>query len=203
MLTALHLDSGARPHAVWLDGARREELREQARRGALVCPRCRALLWLRAGDVLAAHFAHRELSDCPSANDPAAALAIRSLLFKFFEERVASGKTQPFADWVHPDEKDEVLAASRDAKAGRMAAALPEDESGGASDPGPAGWPSPVAAKPAPPPPEPPPLPAWLARPLTCIGCGRELPVAEFANMQPGSGRGVCRACLPRGIALD
>ena len=69
-----------------------DELRERTRQGEFVCPTCRALLWLRAGQVLIPHFAHRRLSDCPHGRVSEALLAARRLLYRFFQSRMESGK---------------------------------------------------------------------------------------------------------------
>lgn len=68
------------------------ELRAPTTAGQLVCPVCRAELWLRAGHVRAAHFAHRTLADCPAANTSAAVLEALRLLYDFFKRRIDAGK---------------------------------------------------------------------------------------------------------------
>ncbi len=71
-----------------------ESVREQARGGALLCPTCRQLLWLRAGDVRTPHFGHRSLNDCPAATVSEAVLAARRQLYRFFRVRIEAGKLQ-------------------------------------------------------------------------------------------------------------
>ncbi|HWI56955.1 MAG TPA: competence protein CoiA family protein, partial [Bacillota bacterium] len=67
-------------------------LRERTRQGDLVCPTCRQLLWLHAGEILVPHFAHRRLSDCPQGRISEAILAARRLVYRFFQARIESGK---------------------------------------------------------------------------------------------------------------
>ena len=67
-------------------------LRERTRQGELVCPTCREQLWLRAGEILIAHFAHRRLSDCPHGRVSEAILAARRLVYRFFQARIEGGK---------------------------------------------------------------------------------------------------------------
>lgn len=77
------------------DHERREDLeaiRDQARRGDVVCPTCQQLLWLRAGEIRIPHFGHRTLSNCPQGRVPAAVLQARYHLYSFFKARVDSGK---------------------------------------------------------------------------------------------------------------
>jgi Competence protein CoiA-like family len=69
-----------------------DEVRELARAGILLCPACRALLWLRAGQKRCAHFAHRTLADCPQVHVSLPILECRRLLYRFFQERIQSGK---------------------------------------------------------------------------------------------------------------
>jgi hypothetical protein len=71
-----------------------EAVREQARAGALLCPTCRQLLWLRAGDLRTPHFGHRSLNDCPAATVSEAVLAARRQLYRFFRVRIEAGKLQ-------------------------------------------------------------------------------------------------------------
>lgn len=63
-------------------------IRERARTGDLLCPECKALLWLRAGEQRVPYFAHRQLDDCPQSRVSAAILNARHLLYHFFQERV-------------------------------------------------------------------------------------------------------------------
>ena len=67
-------------------------LREHARRGDLLCPECKAVLWLRAGEKRLPYFAHRQLDDCPQSRVSAAILNARRLLYRFFQDRVQRGK---------------------------------------------------------------------------------------------------------------
>lgn len=67
-------------------------VRRRAREGELVCPTCRQLLWLRAGEVRIPHFGHRRLSDCPHGRVSEAVLGARRLLYRFFQARIESGK---------------------------------------------------------------------------------------------------------------
>lgn len=67
-------------------------VRERTRSGGLVCPSCRQPLWLRAGQVVIPHFAHRRLSDCPLGRVSEPILSARRLLYRFFQVRIQSGK---------------------------------------------------------------------------------------------------------------
>ena len=72
--------------------AQLERVREHARRGELLCPICRQLLWLRAGFIRTPHFGHRALNDCPAATASEAVLAAPRLLYLFFRSRIDAGK---------------------------------------------------------------------------------------------------------------
>ena len=74
------------------DGAGLGPLRERARQGELLCPTCQQLLWLRAGEILVPHFAHRRLSDCPHGRVSESILTARRLIYRFFQERIERGK---------------------------------------------------------------------------------------------------------------
>ena len=67
-------------------------LRLRVTRGDVVCPTCKQLLWLRAGEQRAHHFAHRVLADCPQARVSEQILAARRLIYRFFQTRVQAGK---------------------------------------------------------------------------------------------------------------
>ena len=69
-----------------------QTVRTRTRAGELVCPTCRQLLWLRAGEVRIPHFGHRRLSDCPHGRVSEAVLGARLLLYRFFQARIESGK---------------------------------------------------------------------------------------------------------------
>jgi hypothetical protein len=63
-------------------------LRTRTRQGELVCPTCQQLLWLRAGEVLIPHFAHRRLSECPHGRVSEVVLTARRLIYRFFRARI-------------------------------------------------------------------------------------------------------------------
>jgi len=62
-------------------------LRDLARRGQLLCPGCRQLLWLRTGEVRRRHFAHRSLTDCPLAHQSAETLEVKAQLYLFLQKK--------------------------------------------------------------------------------------------------------------------
>ena len=77
------------------DVTAREELecvRQRARDGELHCPACADLLWLKAGQIRIPHFAHRAVTHCAFAGASAVVLAARLLLYRFFQQRVQSGR---------------------------------------------------------------------------------------------------------------
>lgn len=90
MLTALDTTTGAR--IVPSDLPDPKTLRPPTASGQLVCPHCRAVLWLRAGAVRIPHFSHRVLADCHAAHASAEILRARLRIYEFFKERIASGK---------------------------------------------------------------------------------------------------------------
>jgi hypothetical protein len=69
-----------------------ELIRERARKGELVCPACARLLWLKAGEIRIPHFAHRSRTHCAFADATQAVLAARRLIYRFFQDRIQSGK---------------------------------------------------------------------------------------------------------------
>ncbi|MCC6234708.1 MAG: hypothetical protein IT580_18845 [Verrucomicrobiales bacterium] len=60
--------------------------------GQIVCPVCRATLWLRAGEVRSPHYAHRTLAECHAGHASADVLRGHLRIYEFFRERIASGK---------------------------------------------------------------------------------------------------------------
>jgi hypothetical protein len=53
--------------------------------GRLICPGCEQLLWLRIGRKRRRHFAHRNLADCPLANQSAEVLEAKAQLYRWLE----------------------------------------------------------------------------------------------------------------------
>jgi hypothetical protein len=68
-----------------------EEVREHTRQGEICCPTCRALLWLRTGEIRIWHFAHRTLSDCPQGRVSEAVLRARVAIYRFFQNLISTG----------------------------------------------------------------------------------------------------------------
>lgn len=91
--------------AEWDD--RIEDLRELDRRDELVCPECRAPVRVRSGEIRRAHFAHKELSDCPLATEAPEILAARVVLYRWLE-----GKFTPLGGTVSIERKLENRAGS-------------------------------------------------------------------------------------------
>lgn len=95
MLTALTSDRTARVALPdFRSQAELESLRQRARRGELVCPGCSQRLILRAGEIRIPHFAHKSLSDCPHSSASESILAARTLIYRFFKDRIATGAIQ-------------------------------------------------------------------------------------------------------------
>src|SRR5689334_17910183 len=67
-------------------------LRQWAHDGRVVCPVCREKLWLRAGTERCVHLAHRVLANCPHGRVSFGVVEARRLLYRFFQDRIGSGK---------------------------------------------------------------------------------------------------------------
>lgn len=97
MLVALETSSGRPLNLPDFDGPLQiEDIRERTRAGEFICPQCRTLLWLRAGEVRIPYFAHRSRSTCPQTHVSAVVLLARQLLYRFFRERF------PVRDHIDP-----------------------------------------------------------------------------------------------------
>lgn len=68
-----------------------EAIRGRARNAELVCLACHQLLWLRAGNINIPHFAHRARNTCPHVGVPVSVLRARTLLYRYFQDRIAAG----------------------------------------------------------------------------------------------------------------
>lgn len=62
-----------------------ENVRGDATGEFLRCPACRAALWLRAGDKVCPHFAHRVLAECALSSVSLPILISRRLLYQYFQ----------------------------------------------------------------------------------------------------------------------
>lgn len=95
MLTALTNDLGSRLALPdYRSISELESIRERARIGELICPICSQLLVLRAGQIRIPHFAHRRLNDCPYARVSEPILSARSIIYRYFQEKIQSAEIQ-------------------------------------------------------------------------------------------------------------
>lgn len=87
------------------DGDGLNQLRSHGHSASLLCPECKQPVVVKAGEVKAWHFAHKDLGSCPLQSESPAILKARSLLYAWLRTKFQKTHKPPFDQAVVTVEK--------------------------------------------------------------------------------------------------